>query len=32
VIFCLSYVYARRLGPAPDADEEDAADKLLRDE
>lgn len=32
VIFCLSYLYARRLGPAPDADEESAADKLLREE
>ena len=32
VIFCLSFLYARRQGPAPDADEEDAADKLLRDE
>jgi YkoY family integral membrane protein len=29
-IFVASYLYARRLGPAPDADQEDAADKLLR--
>ncbi|HVD91024.1 MAG TPA: hypothetical protein VNC21_02030 [Vicinamibacterales bacterium] len=32
VIFGLSFLYARRLGPAADADQEDAADKLLRDE
>jgi YkoY family integral membrane protein len=31
VIFCASYFYARRLGPAPDADQDEAADKLLRD-
>jgi YkoY family integral membrane protein len=30
VIFTASYLYARRLGPSPDADHEDAADKLLR--
>ncbi len=30
VIFLASYVYARRLGPAPGAEEEDAADELLR--
>lgn len=30
VIFALSYLYARRKGPAPDADEDDAADELLR--
>jgi YkoY family integral membrane protein len=29
-IFVASYLYARRLGPAPDAEQEDAADKLLR--
>jgi YkoY family integral membrane protein len=29
-IFVVSYVYARRKGPAPDADHEDAADELLR--
>jgi YkoY family integral membrane protein len=29
-IFVASYLYARRLGPVPDPDEEDAADQLLR--
>jgi YkoY family integral membrane protein len=32
VIFTLSFLYARRLGPAPDADQDNAADELLRDE
>lgn len=32
VIFGLSFLYARRLGPAPDADQDNAADELLRDE
>ena len=32
VIFALSFLYARRLGPAPDADQDNAADELLRDE
>lgn len=30
VIFVASYLYARRLGPAPDTDQDDAADELLR--
>jgi YkoY family integral membrane protein len=30
VIFLASYLYARRVGPAPDPDEEDPADELLR--
>ena len=30
VVFVLSYFYARRKGPAPDADDEDEADQLLR--
>jgi YkoY family integral membrane protein len=29
-IFCASYFYARRLGPAPDPEHDDAADELLR--
>jgi hypothetical protein len=29
-IFLASYAYARRLGPAPDTGEEDAADELLK--
>jgi len=30
VIFVASYLYARRLGPAPDTDQDDEADELLR--
>ena len=30
VIFVASYAYARRVGPAPDADDDDAAAELLR--
>ncbi|MEO6237375.1 MAG: hypothetical protein ABIQ52_10295, partial [Vicinamibacterales bacterium] len=29
-IFLASYVYARRIGPAPDADDDDPADEVLR--
>lgn len=31
-IFLASYVYARRLGPAPDLDDDDAAAQLLRED
>ena len=30
VVFAVSYLYARSKGPAPDADDDDEADKLLR--